>query len=40
MVQERPGITSDQAARRLGGKLHPGTIRKLWLQMGLSYKRR
>lgn len=39
MVEDRPGITSAQAAERLG-KLHPGTVRNLWLKMGLSYKKR
>ena len=39
MVQQRPGITSEEAAAKLGGLLSAGAIRKLWCGMGLRYKK-
>ena len=39
-VQERPGITSEEAAERLGHKVSAGHIRVLWTRMGLSFKKR
>ena len=40
MVRDRPGITSREAAAKLGHRFSEGHIRRLWLQMGLSFKRR
>ena len=39
MVRDRPGITSREAAARLGHKLSAGHVRRVWLRMGLSYKK-
>lgn len=39
MVQERPGVTSDEASEALGGRLSAGDIRKKWRAMGLSFKK-
>ncbi len=39
-VDQRPGITSAEAATKLGHKVTAGHIRRIWLQMGLSYKKR
>ena len=39
MVQQRPGITSEEAAAKLGGLLSAGHIRKQWKAMGLSFKK-
>ena len=40
MVRDRPGITSREAAAKLGHRFSEGHIRRLWLQMGLSFKKR
>ena len=39
-VDERPGMTSEEAAERLGHKVTAGHIRVLWIRMGLSFKKR
>lgn len=39
-VQERPGITSREAAAKLGGKVSDGYVRFLWRRMGLSFKKK
>ena len=40
MVQERPGITSHEAAAKLDHKVSEGHVRRVWLSKGLSYKKR
>lgn len=38
-VRERPGITSQEAAVKLGHKVTAGYIRRLWVRSGLSFKK-
>lgn len=39
-VEERPGITSEEAAERLGHKITAGHVRTVWIRMGLRFKKR
>lgn len=39
-VDQRPGITSAEAAAKIGHKVDDSYIRKLWVGMGLSKKKK
>ena len=39
-VDQRPGITSAEAAAKLGHKVDDSYVRKVWLGMGLSFKKK